>query len=259
MFFRKFLPAFLWLFLLASCQHERIDMGAVVLVNSESPGFSEFESYIEPYLNNFGIPYTCIDIATDPVPAEALDCAVILVGHRGLDVDGAYLDPWEHEALTAAVLDGAGLVNFDGDLVDESGAGRYPFVDDLFGFAYGEVATGSGVAIVPQGTVYIECWQDAFQDPVLQTTTDSSALDEADGEWTEFHWISGGRPFPAVFAGVDEEEVGLPVMRFYAGGVPDGDYDVVANLFTSGPGRDMRYYFGFTEESPKAFFVDTVG
>lgn len=256
---RKLTPALILLFLLASCQHETVDMGAVVLVNSESPGFSEFESYIEPFLKNFGIPYTCIDIATDHVTVEALDCAVIVVGHRGLDVDGAHLDPEEHEALTTAVLNGTGLVNFDGDLADEVGAGRYPFVDNLFGFAYGEPATGSGVAFVPQGTGYIECWQDASQDPVLQTTTDSSALDATDGEWTEFHYISGGRPFPAVFAGADEEDHGLPVMRFYAGGVPDGAYEIVANLYTSGTGRDMRYYFGFTEESPKAFFVDTVG
>ena len=66
-------------------------------------------------------------------------------------------------------------------------------------------------------------------------------------------------PFPAVFAGADEDSYGLPEMRFYASGIPNGQYEVFANLYTSAAGRDMRYYYGYTTGNPKANYVDTIG
>jgi hypothetical protein len=104
----------------------------------------------------------------------------------------------------------------------------------------------------------INSWEDTHQSPVLQTTTSSSALNQTDGAWTEFlHTAS--RPYPAVFAAVNEENFGLPVMRFYSGNIPNGEYEVIAKLYTQISGRNMRYYYGYTADTPKAFSVDTVG
>ena len=85
------------------------------------------------------------------------------------------------------------------------------------------------------------------------TTTDAGDIDSDDGEWTEFHWSQ--RPFPAVFAGVDEVDLGLPLMRFYAEGIGNGQYEVFGNLYTAG---SKRYYYGWTPDDPYAHYVDTV-
>jgi hypothetical protein len=102
----------------------------------------------------------------------------------------------------------------------------------------------------------INCWEDNHQDPVLPTTTNSADLIPNDGKWTEFQY--SGRPFPGVFASVDETST-LPIMRFYASGIPNGQYQVIANLFTSDSERDMRYYYGYTPGNVRAYHVDTVG
>ncbi len=84
-------------------------------------------------------------------------------------------------------------------------------------------------------------------------TTDPGDLGETDGEWTEFDYAS--RPFPSVMAGYDEQELyGLPVMRFYDSGIPNGEYEIWANLYTSGSGRDMRYYYGYTPGDPEVYY-----
>ena len=54
--------------------------------------------------------------------------------------------------------------------------------------------------------------------------------------------IHPAAPIPSILAGVDEEDYGLPVMRFYESGIPNGEYEVIANLYTIQHGRDMRYY-----------------
>ena len=40
---------------------------ALVLVNSESASHADFRRYIQPYLDNFGVPYTVLDIVTESV------------------------------------------------------------------------------------------------------------------------------------------------------------------------------------------------
>ena len=60
-------------------------------------------------------------------------------------------------------------------------------------------------------------------------------------------------------ASAGEKYYGLPVMHFYANGIPNGAYEVIANLYTDGSGRNMRYYYGYSETDPEAHFVDTVG
>ena len=50
---------------------------------------------------------------------------------------------------------------------------------------------------------------------------------------------------PGIFAGHDEwENNGLQPMHFFADNIPDGRYEVWANLYTA---RHTRYYYGFTE------------
>jgi hypothetical protein len=119
------------------------------------------------------------------------------------------------------------------------------------------VSNAFNVVAAPQ-EITINCWEDNHQSPVLPTTTNAGELRPTDGIWTEFQFLPG-RPFPAVFAGAEEENYGLPVMRFYATGIPNGRYEAIANLYTNNPGRDMRYYYGYTAGYPKAYSVDTVG
>ncbi len=124
--------------------------------------------------------------------------------------------------------------------------GSFPY----FGWAW--------IGLVPlSGEVQINCWEDAHQEPDLITTTSAGDLVADDGLWTEFESVSRG--FPTVLAGVDEIDQGLPVMRFHAEGLANGTYELLANLYTSGTGRDMRYYYGFAPGDYLAHQVDTVG
>lgn len=119
---------------------------AVVLVNSASAGYLDFQHYIQPYLNHFGVPYTTLDISAASVTSAIGDYALIIIGHRQLDTAGIYLDNVEQAAITSAVNSGSGLVNFDGDLADGSNAGRYSFIQDIFHFSYSAAEPGQIVS-----------------------------------------------------------------------------------------------------------------
>ena len=123
---------------------------AVVLVNSDSPGYPDFQHYIKPYLDHFGFPYTTLNLSAEAITSTIGEYAVIVVGHRSLDVADTYLDATEEGFLSAAVNAGAGLVNFDNDL-SAGGVGRYAFVNDVFGFGYGGSASGSGLVFPGTG------------------------------------------------------------------------------------------------------------
>ena len=102
----------------------------------------------------------------------------------------------------------------------------------------------------------IDLWEDANQDPVLVTTTDAADLIETDGQWDEFLYTSG-RPYPSILAHhLEYEDYGLPMMHFFASGIPNGQYEVIANLYdTSG----MEYFYGFEAADPMALSVITAG
>jgi len=117
---------------------------AIVLVSSVSPAYGDFAKFVKPYLDNFGVPYATLDLAATPVPSSIGDYALIIVGHRQLDPTGERLDAGAQRAISAAVHEGSGLLNFDNDLWSES-ASRYPFVDDVFRFAPAAARYGSGV------------------------------------------------------------------------------------------------------------------
>ena len=115
---------------------------AVVLVNSASADYADFQHYIQSYLDHFGVPYTLLDIATTPIPTDIGDYALIIIGHRGLDTSGTYLSGAEQALITAAVSAGTGLVNFDGDLADAGNVPRYTFIQDIFQFTYSSAEPG---------------------------------------------------------------------------------------------------------------------
>ncbi len=222
---------------------------AVVLVNSSSANYTDFAYYVQPYLDNFGVPYTLLDIASAPIENDIGDYAVIIVGHRQLDIGGTYLDTTEHGYLSSAVNAGTGLVNFDNDLSADGSTPRYQFVDDIFGFGYVAPTSQSGVSFVSEtgGGIRINCWEDEHQDPDLLTTNLVSDLVENDDAWTEFHYT--GRDYPGIFAGYDESP---PLMHFH-GAVPDGEYTLSAHLYWS---QNLRYYWGYTDADPEAYSYD---
>jgi hypothetical protein len=119
---------------------------ALVLVNSQSARHLEFQHFIQPYLDNFGFPYRVQDIATNPPAETVTNYAVIIIGHSQIDTNGVYLTSLAQRHLSLAVSNGTGLVNFDSDLYSGS-AGRYQFVQDVFGFTYGSGAAANSVSV----------------------------------------------------------------------------------------------------------------
>jgi fibronectin type 3 domain-containing protein len=109
---------------------------SVVLVSSRSSYYADFQHFIKPYLDNFGIPYNVLDIATTSVPSTIGDAAIIIVGHRELDVNSSYLSSTEQGYITSAVNAGTGLVNFD-NVLDNGGTPLYNYVQTIFGFGFG--------------------------------------------------------------------------------------------------------------------------
>src|SRR4029077_17776367 len=93
-----------------------IGADAVVLVNSASPTYLDFQHHLQPYLDNFGVPYTVLDIATNTIDTNIARYAVIIIGHSHLDTNNIRLGTNAQQSLTAAVASGTGLVNFDGAL-----------------------------------------------------------------------------------------------------------------------------------------------
>ena len=122
--------------------------GVVVLVNSSSTRYLDFTHFIQPYLDNFGFPYTVLDISTNTPDSSIGDCALIIIGHRQLDTNLTYLTAAAQATLSQAVANGTGLVNFDNDL-SVAGVGRYQFVQNIFGFSYGSSATGTSASLPP--------------------------------------------------------------------------------------------------------------
>jgi hypothetical protein len=149
----------------------------------------------------------------------------------------------EYSLGTTTITDGVfNLYVQDADLL----GGTYP----IFGWAW--------VRLVPVESdgVTVNCWEDDHQDPVLATTTNIPDLNETDGEWTEFLYTPS-RPYPSVLAAVNEyEDYGLPIMHFYASGLPNGQYEVFGNLYDNAP---MRYFYGFTPETALDHYVDGAG
>ena len=127
---------------------EAVGGGAIVLVNSASAKYPDFQHFIQPYLEHFGMPYEVQDIRTNAAVTNFERYALVIVGHGQLDTNHVYLSSATQISLSAAVAGGSGLVNFDGDL-SAAGVARYQFVQDIFGFSYGAVASGASITFPP--------------------------------------------------------------------------------------------------------------
>ena len=90
----------------------------------------------------------------------------------------------------------------------------------------------------------------------MATTTDVPTLvsNSASGLWTEFLYTTA-RPYPSVMGSALHTPV-QPTMHFFSNGIPNGQYEVYANLYDTMP---LRYFYGFTSEDPIALSVDTTG
>jgi hypothetical protein len=242
----------------ASAQEGALSSGVVVLVNDSSAHYSDFQRLVQPYLDHFGIPYTLLNVRTAPIGPEIGTYALILIGHRQLDPTGTALDLTEQGRITAAVNGGTGLVSLDNDLSPDGSTARYQFIDNIWGFGYKQPAIDWSVTFVnPAGEpgIVIDCSDDLHQEPVLTTSVDASSLVPDDGLWTEFAYPPRG--IRALFADADEVNHGLQPLRCYSDGIPTGNYQVSAYLFTDGRRPSMRYYFGYSAANPTAYFVDT--
>ncbi len=71
-----------------------------VLVCRDNPKYCNYEKFVKPYLDHFGVPYIEVEKESE------FDCALILVGHSGLKLD---------EKAVNAVKRGTGLVLFSPD------------------------------------------------------------------------------------------------------------------------------------------------
>ena len=128
---------------------------ALVLVNSASPGYTDYTRFIQPYLDHFGVPYAVLDISATAVTTDINPYAVIIVGHKGLDPSGVLLDSGEQQIMADAVNNGAGLLNFDNDLSDSNTTARYAYVQSIFTFGYNTQKTGSDVVFADPALNYI--------------------------------------------------------------------------------------------------------
>ena len=230
---------------------------ALVVVDSRSDAADDFGRLVGPYLDHFGVPFSVADLARGHLPANLPAYALIVIGHRGLAAAGGF-DGSDQAALSAAVERGTGLVNFDNDLWSD-GRLRYAVVQrTLAPTPQPEPPERDVVFVPPDAARIIDLSRDDVQDPVLATTSDTAASAPDDGRWTELSAPGWGTT--TIVAAPDEfERHGLPPMRFRAAGVPAGDYDVMATLYTGPPLWDARYYFGFGGEPPRTRHVDAVG
>ena len=121
---------------------------ALVLVNSSSAKYLDFQHLIQPYLDNFGVPYTVLDIATNSATTNLSDHALLIIGHKQLDTNHLRLDTNAQANISNAISNGVGLVNFDNDL-SVGTMPRYQFIQDIFGFGYTTAVSVASVAFPP--------------------------------------------------------------------------------------------------------------
>ena len=98
-------------FLLTGCEKkEGPAANVLVLMNSESPSWSEGKDYLLPYLDHFGVPYRTVDLQQEPLPEDLDDYALLVIAHKQIGLD---LQEEIKPAIRQAVEKGTGLVSFD--------------------------------------------------------------------------------------------------------------------------------------------------
>ena len=85
---------------------------ALVVVNSSSVNYPDYVNYINPYLDNFGIPYDLVDVSNTGLPSFT-DYAIIIFGHKNVYTTGYPLTQ-----LETSISGGVSLYSFDPHLFD---------------------------------------------------------------------------------------------------------------------------------------------
>jgi hypothetical protein len=178
---------------------EPVGGGVVVLVNSTSAKYPDFQHFIQPYLDHFGVPYAVLDIGTNAAVTNLESYALVIVGHGQLDTNDVYLSTVSQDSLSAAVASGTGLVNFDSDL-SAAGVARYQFAQDIFGFSYAAAASVSSITFPPtepQSQMHFITGRHPTNDVItLNASMNVSGITlPSDAETLAF---SGGQPFLAI-------------------------------------------------------------
>ncbi len=81
----------------------------LVILNSLSPNYSMGKTYLIPYLDHFGLPYSIIDIAKKKLPKQLSKYELIIVGHKQIELSVESIKPF----IIDAVNTGSGLISFD--------------------------------------------------------------------------------------------------------------------------------------------------
>ncbi len=95
---------------------------ALVLFNSTSAYYSDFELYVKAYLDNFGIPYDTLDVSTTSLP-DFNNYAIIIFSHNEV-----YESGYPITELEQAISGGVGLYSFDSHLFDEVNSLSTPII-----------------------------------------------------------------------------------------------------------------------------------
>lgn len=111
------------------------NLGALVLVNSEAADHPDFVNLLQPYLIQFGIPHEVRDLARGSVGEDLERYALLVIGHRALDVTRRHLTAEAEVRIVRAVSQGTGLVSFDGVLAARERV-FYPELVGLFGVRF---------------------------------------------------------------------------------------------------------------------------
>ena len=129
-------------------QAVQTNVSALVVVNSQSADYGDFQRYIQPYLDHLGVPYATLDISSRQLTSDVSSYSLIVVGHRGRDVGRNHLDATEESYIENAVAAGVGLVNFDNALTRSGSMDpEYGYVQTIFGLAYVPASPADVVAI----------------------------------------------------------------------------------------------------------------
>jgi hypothetical protein len=88
-------------------------LNALVVINSLAGTARFFNQTLLPWLEHYGVPYVVVDLAHDPLPPDAGQHPLIILGQPGLDDEGVRLGAQGLDLLRAAVAEGSGLVSFD--------------------------------------------------------------------------------------------------------------------------------------------------
>lgn len=106
------LSAAFFLMLISGCKNkEAVNASDVILlVNSNTPEKSVATEKVIPYLNNFGVKFTTVDVATEEISSKTADPALIIIGHSGITTG---ITVSLENYLNQCQAKGTGILSFD--------------------------------------------------------------------------------------------------------------------------------------------------